>query len=586
MAARPAPDPDRGHLPDAPQNNAGEALARIERETRAKGGAKHVPPQNALLAMRKAVDLYKKGEWGASALAAAEAADIDAKYSSAFHILALSLDNLGQRHKAFTMYERALALDPHDPDLYLNIGMAAWSLALNDGAEKAFRAYIEMRPNCPKGYNNLGICLRDKGEIDAAIEMVRNALYRMPEAPELWNTLGTIMGEISDFENAVTFYKEAMRLDPNMSRAYHNMGYALNHIGPLDEAVANYTRAANLCRLDADRAEIVHARGLCLASMGQLEQGWIEYEERHNPRFSQSNYFAVQAPRWEGEDLTGKRLLVVAEQGLGDEIMFASLIPDLIKRVGPDGKVMIAADHRLVPLLQRSFPETHVGLEMHRTHNAKPVRVVPWAKDELKADVFTPMGTPLQYLRKSLEDFPAERAFLKPDPARVRHWQNRLDALGPGPYVGVCWRSMVMNTLRKKFFSALEMWQPVLEKTGVKFINVQYGDCKAELDFVREKFGAVIHNFDDLDLRMNLDDNAALCAALDLVISAPTAAAALAAGTGTETWFLTAGRVWPQLGTDHYPWYQNTRVLTPEKFGDWPALLTHVADDIDAFAAR
>jgi hypothetical protein len=194
------------------------------------------------------------------------------------------------------------------------------------------------------------------------------------------------------------------------------------------------------------------------------------------------------------------------------------------------------------------------------------------------------MGSPLGLVRPTVESFP-EKPFLTPDPARVRFWQDRLETLGPGPYVGICWRSMLLTTQRKKFFSALEMWGPVLEKSCVKFINLQYGDCTAELNIAREKFGATIHNFSDIDLKMNLDDNAALCAALDLVVSAPTAAAALAAGTGTETWFLTAGRVWPQLGTDHYPWYANTRVLTPKKFGDWPALIVELAGEIDRFAA-
>jgi len=540
--------------------------------------------RESLNALRKAVGHFKKGEWAPAAIAAAEAADADAKFASAFHLLALALDNLGQRHKAFEMYERALALDPHDPDLYLNIGTAAWGLGLFDGAEKSFRAYIEMRPDCPKGYNNLAGCLRDMGRIDEAIDLARNALFRMPEAAELWNTLGTIMGEITEFDNAVTFYKEAQRLDPTMSRAFHNMGHALNHVGPLDEAIANYTRALELCDIDSDRAEILHARGLCYAAMGRLKEGWPEYEERHNPCFSQSSYFAVDAARWDGEDLTGKKLLVAGEQGLGDEVMLSGLIPDLIERVGPQGKVMIACDHRLVPLLQRSFPQTHVGIELHTKHNAKPVRVVPWATGELKADYYTPMGSPLTVLRPSIESFP-KRAFLTPDPTRVRFWQDRLALLGPGPYVGICWRSMLLTTQRKKFFSALEVWAPVLENTAVKFINLQYGDCKAELDYVRKKLGVAIHDFEDIDLKMHLDDNAALSAALDLVVSAPTAAASLAAATGTETWFLTAGRVWPQLGTNHYPWYANTRVLTPAKFGDWSSLMRDVAREIEAFAA-
>jgi tetratricopeptide (TPR) repeat protein len=561
-----------------------DAIAHIAGNVETQG--RNAPRREALLALRKAVRHFQKGEWAPAAIAAAEAADHDAKYASAFHLLALSLDNLGQRHKAFEMYERALALDPHDPDLYLNIGTAAWSLKMYDGAEKAFRAYIEMRPDCSKGYNNLAGCLRDKGQLDDAIALCRDTLMRMPEAADLWNTLGTIMGETCDFDNAVTFYKEAMRLDPKMARAYHNLGYALNHVGPLEEAIANYTRALELCGNETDRAEILHARGFSFLAQGRLVEGWAEYEARHLPHFSQSNYFAVAAPRWAGEDLERRKLLVVAEQGLGDEIMFASLIPDLIERVGPQGKVLIACDHRLVPLFQRSFPETHVGISTHTHHNAKPVRIVAWAQGDLKPDFFTPMGSPLGMLRKSAEDFP-RRAFLKPDPTRVCFWQDRLEALGPGPYVGICWRSMLQTTQRKKFFSTLEMWRPVLEKTCVKFINIQYGDAKPDIDRVREKFGVAIHTFDDLDLKMNLDDNAALCAALDLAVSAPTAAGAIAAATGTETWFLLpAPQGWTQLGTDHYPWYAKTRVLAPERFGDWPVLLNRLAREIESFAER
>ncbi|MEQ1755716.1 MAG: tetratricopeptide repeat protein [Micropepsaceae bacterium] len=558
-------------------------VARLMKDAKASAlPGKHQPNRESLSAIRKAVSHYKKCEWKEAAVAAAEAADHDARCATAFHLLGLALANLNQKHKAFEMYERALALDPTDSDLYLNIGTAAWDLKLYDGACKAFRAYIEMKPDCHKGYNNLAGCLRDKGEIDQAIDILRNALHLMPEAPLLWNTLGTIMGEQSDFENAVTFYKEARRLAPTMSRAYHNLGHALSHTGPLEEALENFDLALKYCDLDSDRAETLHARGVCLAAMGRLKEAWPDYEERLNPRCSQSIYFAVKAPRWEGEDLWAKKILFAGEQGLGDEIMLAGMVADLIERVGPDGTVMIACDHRLVPLYRRSFPNAHVGIEEHTRHNGTPVRLIRWAQGALQPDYYTPMGVPLKYLRNRIEDFPEHRTFLKPDLARVHHWQSRLASLGPGPYVGICWRSMLINTQRKKFYSALELWQPLLEKTEFKFINLQYGSCQDELDYMRDKFGIAVHNFQELDLKNNLDDNAALCAALDLVVSAPTAAAALAAGTGTETWFLTAGRVWPQLGTDHYPWYQNTRVYTPTQFGDWASLMQQVACEIDA----
>jgi hypothetical protein len=100
------------------------------------------------------------------------------------------------------------------------------------------------------------------------------------------------------------------------------------------------------------------------------------------------------------------------------------------------------------------------------------------------------------------------------------------------------------------------------------------------------KFGVPIHTFTDIDLTNDIDDKAALCQAVDLVVSSPTAPAMLAAATGTETWLLTAGPLWQQLGTDRYPWYANTRVLTPEKFADWPALMQRLACEIEIFASR
>jgi hypothetical protein len=239
----------------------------------------------------------------------------------------------------------------------------------------------------------------------------------------------------------------------------------------------------------------------------------------------------------------------------------------------------------LVPLLQRSFPGAKIGPQSHVKHNAKNIRLAPWAKGELQADYYVPLGTPLQIVRKRIEDFPG-KSFLVPEPARVGYWRERLSALGAGPYVGICWRSMLLTTQRRKFFSPMEAWRGPLSLPNMKFINLQYGDCRADLAYARDKIGATIHNFEDLNLKDNLDDNAALCAALDLVATAPTAAAALAAGTGTETWFLTAGRVWPQLGTDRYPWYANTRVLTPPTFGDWPTLMDMLTGELKRFAER
>jgi hypothetical protein len=143
---------------------------------------------------------------------------------------------------------------------------------------------------------------------------------------------------------------------------------------------------------------------------------------------------------------------------------------------------------------------------------------------------------------------------------------------------------MVMSAKRGKYYSPIDAWEPVLNVPGVTFVNLQYGDVASELRGTHEKFGVPIHHFDDLDLRNDLDGAAALTDACDLVISAPTAAAAMAGALGRETWFMLPVRVWPQLGTDHYPWYRSNRTFAPEKFADWGTLVPRVARALQDYA--
>src|SRR5262249_21906447 len=147
-------------------------------------------------------------------------------------------------------------------------------------------------------------------------------------------------------------------------------------------------------------------------------------------------------------------------------------------------------------------------------------------------DFYAPMGTPLHVFRKRLSDFPRQ-AFLKADADRTASFAARLPK--NGAIVGLCWRSMAMGPSRRKYYGTIEDWAPILTTPGVTFVNLQYGDCRAELALAREKFGVAIQSFEDLDLKDDIDGAAALSAACDLVISAPTAAAALAGSLGVKT---------------------------------------------------
>ncbi len=536
--------------------------------------------------VRRAVTAWRKGDIPAAGRAALRATEIDDNNSKAFHTLAMYLERMGHVHKALVTYERAFALDPHDPELLINLGLTAWNLKLHEGAAKMFKLYIAAMPDSPLGHNNLGSILADMGDPDLAVETLRAAIYRMPGESILWNALATVLAENGRVEESLVFYSEATRLDPEFARFYHNFGYAYQHLGRLPEGLQDNDDGLARAVDPTEIREANHSRSICLIGMGRLEEGFKAYEVRRDEKFRSYVHHMLQAPYWNGEDVTGKRVLIVGEQGLGDEFMFANILPDIQRAVGPAGKLQIAVDERLLSLFRRSFPLAEVGSYDDRTlldkDGNKDLRFIPFAVKDGEPDCYAWMASPLAWLRPRLEDFPHE-AFLVPDPERVEEFRQLLAAGGPGLKVGICWRSMKIDARRSKYYSALDLWGPILKTPGVRFINLQYGDCQEEMTRAEEKHGVKIEVVEGLNLKNDIDGAAALSAAVDLVISAPTAAAALAAGIGTETWFLTAGRTWPQLGSQEYPWYRKTQVFMPEKFGDWLGLMPQISEALKAY---
>lgn len=557
-----------------------DALARVEAATLTFATVAARIRSNKLL--QRALKFWKKGDTIKAAKLALQATEADETNAQAFHLLAITLDKLGHLHKALVTYEHAFALDPDDTDLLLNLGLTAWNLNMLDGAEHMFRLFIEKRPDHPAGYNNLGSVQRDKRDLAAAIETLRNAIYRMPSEPMLWNSLATVLAEEGRADESLIFYQEALRLDPNFARVWHNLGYTYSHLGQLEDALEAYDMALKLAPNAQEKRESLHSRSVCLIGMGRLPEGFKEYEIRNDPQFRASLLHYTKAPLWKGEYLAGKRILIVGEQGLGDELMFANILPDIQCMVGSEGKLQLAVDPRLVSLFQRSFPQAQVGDYRDGKLDGRVARVFQWAREGGEPDFYAPMGTPLRYLRSNLTDFP-KQPFLFPDRERTKRYRAQLMDLGPGPYVGICWRSMVMGAKRSKYYSPIDTWEPLLTVPGVTFVNLQYGEVSSELAAAREKFGPVVHAIDGLDLKDDLDGAAALTSACDLVISAPTAAAAMAGAIGCETWFLVASRVWPQLGTDHYPWYRSSRIFAPEKFADWASLMPRVREALEKF---
>ncbi|PLR22242.1 flagellar protein FlbA [Caulobacter zeae] len=492
--------------------------------------------------------------------------------SLALRLIGLVRERAGALPKAFEALRQAHQQAPGDPDGVRDLARLARRMG-----QPALAAdlLVRVRAACPGDLadaQDLAAVLRDLDRCDEALAIVREAMTQAPEAPHLWSLLGSIAAQKGDDADARVFHDEALRLAPRDAPILANAALARLDVG--DAAAAKEACDAALAagptppQAAAVRLARATAR-LCLGDLG----GWDDYAARLAPERREALAFDIPAPRWtSATPLAGLHLLLVGEQGLGDEVMFGSMIGDALAALGPSGRLTLAVEPRLAPLLARAWPAVRVIGHATTSLAGRLRRTVP---DVEPVQAWAPLGDLLPLLRRTLERFEGAKPFLAPDPARVEHWRGWLSRLPPGRKIGIVWRSGLMAGLRSRRFAPFETWGPVLATPGAVFVNLQYGD--AEPDLARaQALGLTIHRPPGLDLMQDLEGVAALCRALDLVVGPPTATTNLAAALGAETWIVSANPNWPALGTTGYPWYPTVRAFQPD--GEtWEARLEAVA---------
>lgn len=536
--------------------------------------------QSAVNALN-AADQAGAAEWAIKAL------EQDERSGLAWYVLAVAREQAGDFASSITCYEAALQLLPDEAEIANNLGRLAFRLGQESVAERLFRHYLARYPNHPEGANNLGCALRSQGRFEEAIEVLKASLIANPENAMVWNTLGTVMAEQGDTANAEIFFNEALRLDPGFAKARYNRGNMRMVLGQLEAALEDCETALAQTTLPDERIMMRLARSTILINLGRIGEGWDEYEARLDPHYADVTIYRVGRPLWTpGADLAGKSLLLVGEQGLGDEILFANTVPDIIERLGPEGRLTLAVEHRLVPLFQRAFPQARVGSHLTVKHEGRAQRLLPFLDGQLgDIDLWAPLASPLREFRRSPEAFPERAGFLKPDPERVSHWRAELAKAPAGRKVGLLWKSAIASSGRHRYFSAFDRWAPVLKTPGVTFVNLQYGDCSEEIAQARRDLDVDIWTPPGIDLKQDLDDVAALSSALDLVIGFSNASLNIAAACGAPTWLICAPGAWTCLGTDRYPWYPQARLFVPPAFREWDPVMARIAENLAGFAA-
>jgi cytochrome c-type biogenesis protein CcmH/NrfG len=538
--------------------------------------------------LEKAVAALRAEDHRAATDWATRALEQDERCGMGWYCLAIAREKAGDFKTSLQCYEAALELAPEHDEIGSNLARLAYRIGLKDIAEQLLAGYLARHPLAVEASNNLACILRDGHRYGEAIEILRPVIEAHPDNPLLWNTLGTVLTDQGDFESALPFFDEALRLDDGFVKARYNRSTAKLQLGDPDAALIDCEAALKGHMAEHERAMMELARSTMLIARGELHEGWPAYEARLSHHYPQTTHFLIDRPRVQpGDDLEGKTLLLVGEQGLGDEVLFANLLPEASEAVGPRGQLVLAVEKRLIPLFARAYPQAEVGPHVTYEVEARTVRVTPFVGDMGRIDLWAPIGSLLPRFRPTVESFPNRKAYLAADPARVAHWKRVLKTEAPaGLKVGILWKSLKLDGARLRYFSPFEAWKPVLATPGVTFVDLQYGDTAAETEFARERFGVNLWRPPGLDLKDDLDEVAALTCALDLVLGPANATSNIAAACGAAVWLISTPGAWPKLGADRYPWYPTMRVFTPPGSRRWDPVMDEIAGELRTLSRR
>ena len=481
------------------------------------------------------------------------ATDPDIPHVSAWQAGALQAIQAGRPAEGLELLRRVLRAAPSAEAWSLH-GAARQQLGDLSGAVASYQAALKLAPDHLPALGNLGFALNECGRFAEAEAILRRAIGLSPDFAAAWFNLGSVLVRQGRMVEAVDAYAAVLRLQPDNALALNAIGFPLQETGRMAEAERTLRAAL---RLAPDMPGAHYNLGMNLLLQGRYEEGWREYEWRWRvtPPISAPRDFPQ--PLWDGQP-SGARVLLHAEQGLGDTIQFCRYVPLAAARA----RVVLEVPAPLTRLLA-----TLPGVET----------IVTQGEPLPDFDFHCPLLSLPHRFGTTLETVPAAIPYLSAEPAGVARWRDRLAPL-PGRRVGLCWagnpraHDLGAHAIDRRRSITLTSLAPLAALLNVSFVSLQKHPPVADAPPMLPLYDwtAELHDF---------ADTAALVAALDLVISVDTAVAHLAGALGRPVWILNRfDTCWRWL-TDRLDsaWYPTARLFRQARPGDWDSVVNDLA---------
>ncbi len=384
-----------------------------------------------------------------------------------------------------------------------------------------------------------------------------------------------ILHKKGEFEGAILAYRRAIEISPDNSEAYNNLGASLHAQGDLGKSVQAYNQAITT---NPQFAEGHKNLGMLLLQKGDFEKGWELCEWRWLCKDFPFEHRNFPQPSWDGSSLNGRSILVWAEQGVGDEIMFASILADLLQM---KANIMVECDSRLVPLFQRSFPK----IQFFPRQNLPDTKL-------LDTDITyqIPMGSLGRWLRPNVDSFRQKaNSYLQACPEKTSALREKYKKLADSKLlIGISWKSANQYTGKDKS-TLLDDWTSILSQQDCYFINLQYGNVGREIkEYCADKNNVFMYVEEEIAPLESLDDFAAQASALDLIISTSNTTVHMAGALGKSVWTLLPyipDWRW-MLDQEDTLWYPKMKLFRQHKIGDWSGVFTQVKMALEHYVAE
>ena len=461
--------------------------------------------------------------------------------------------------------QRALDLDPASAQAHNNMGLVYLAQNRLHDAVASFERAVQHDPAMVEAHCNLGRGLRARGEFARALQYLNRAVELDPGHAQSWFELGCVYEQTDEPGRSGECCRRALALNPGLAEAHVVLGNAHLELGEYEQATAAY-RAAIACNPNFPPAR--YQLALARLTVGDFAEGWAQFESRFDAGFAGAvSPPLLPMPMWNGDDISGKTLLVLTEQGYGDHIQFCRLVRPLAER---GVRIVMGASPPLLELM-RTLPGVS-GL-LSTVEEA-------WFRG---CDCWTFVASLPYRLGVGADSTPADTPYLGADPARAAKWRERLARWGGKLKVGLFWAGRATHANDRRRSMALAQLAPLAAVPEVVFVSLQR-DQRIEEALDPPAGMELIACGEELQ---SFADTAALLGELDLLITVDSAAAHLAGALRRPVWTLLPFRPdwrW-HLEREDSPWYPGMRLFRQPRRGDWASVVERVAGELRALAA-